>query len=152
VRENWLQSPTLIGVREKLSRFSITSPYHCKYWKPDAVKQLLFTSKNCARFTRTSASKILLVTNQILQSYHINEDDSITTRRLTKSERAPAKVSKLALFLLSHKKFQWSRTFKECVFHAMCLSSKRRSNIKVKVMVSNERSCQKEYISEIWKR
>jgi hypothetical protein len=35
------------------------------------------------------------------------------TRRLTKSERAPPKVSKLALFFSPHQTFQCSRAFKE---------------------------------------
>jgi hypothetical protein len=49
----------------------------------------------------------------------------IKTRRLTKAERAPPKISKLAQFLLSHQKCQWSRTFKEWVlqFQASAMSS-----------------------------
>jgi hypothetical protein len=79
---------------------------------------------------------------------------NIITRRLTNSKRAPPNVSKLALFLLSHQKFQWSKAFKECVLHVFINKVKVFGKVKyqwVKVMVSNERSCQKEYTCEIWK-
>jgi hypothetical protein len=65
------------------------------------------------------------------------------------------KVSKLALFLLYHQKFQWSRAFKECVLHVFMTKvkvfEKKVKDHWVKVMVSNVRSCGKEYTCDIWK-
>jgi hypothetical protein len=79
----------------------------------------------------------------------------IWTRWLTKSERAPPKFLKLALFLLSHQKFQSSRAFKECVLHLFSIKNrvfeKRVKDQWVKVMVSNEIYCQKENTYETWK-
>jgi hypothetical protein len=58
-------------------------------------------------------------------------------------------------FLLSPQKFQWSRAFKEFVLQVFMnkvkVFEKKVKSQKVKVMVSNKRSCQNEYTCDIWK-
>jgi hypothetical protein len=78
----------------------------------------------------------------------------LSARNYVKSERAPPKVPKLALFLLSLKNFNEAEHSKNvfCIHVFMTKVKVFEKKVKdhwVKVMLSNGRSCQKEYTCEI---